>query len=59
MLHGGRPRNQYEVQIQIKIINLSLRELGFSGEEIDNLEYENIKQYLEIAQMKAEIQNKN
>ena len=58
-MHGGRPRNKYEAQIQIKIIELKLRELQFSGDEIDNLEYSEMRQYLEIDQMKVEIQNKN
>lgn len=57
-MHGGHPRNKYETQIQLKIIELRLRELNFSGEEIDNLNYTEIKEYLVIDQMKIEIQNK-
>ena len=56
MLHGGHPRNKYEAQIQIKIIELQLRELNFSGEEIEILQCEEMKQYLAISQMRAEMQ---
>lgn len=56
---GGQPQNQSEVEILIKIIEIDLREIGLSSEEIFNLSYDEVEQYLAIINAKRNIEKEN